>query len=361
MPKMARLGLFIVAALAILFAGIFIIGSQQGLFTHTYHLRTEFATVSGLLNGAEVRIGGLRKGTIDEIRLPESPLGKVSVTLSLERSTSKLVKTDSLAAIETEGLLGNKYLAISFGSPGAPEVKDWATIASAPPLDVADLFKKTSAIMDTTHSAMKHVDATVTELATMAARVNRGEGTVGALLHERTLYNKFTATADEANATLVQAKLGLTAFQENMQALKKNFLLRGYFKDRGYGDSAELTKWELPQLPGTAPLKKFTFAAQDLFAKADTAQLKNKKPLKEVGRYLEQTPFTLAVVQGFSGLKGDQEANLTLTQAQAMVVRTYLAEGFDVDDGKLKTMGMGEAAAAVPRLDHWIEILVYQE
>lgn len=359
MPKMARLGLFIVASLAILFAGVFIIGNQQGLFTHTYHLRTEFATVSGLLSGAEVRIGGLRKGTIEAIRLPESPLGKVSVTLSLDRSTSKLVKTDSLAAIETEGLLGNKYLAISFGSPDAPEVKDWATIASAPPLDVADLLKKTNAIMDTTHSAMKHVDATVTELATMAARVNRGEGTVGALLHERTLYTKFTATADEANATLVQAKVGLTAFQENMQALKKNFLLRGYFKERGYGDATELTKWELPNLPGTEPLKKFTFAAKDLFAKADTAQLKHKKPLNEVGSFLEQNAFTLVVVQAFSGLKGDQDENLTLTQAQAMVVRTYLADRFDVDDGKVKTMGMGEVAATVAGRDHWIEISVF--
>ena len=58
MSRAARLGTFIIAALAILISGIFIIGGKQYLFTSTYRLNTQFASVVGLDSGAEVRVGG---------------------------------------------------------------------------------------------------------------------------------------------------------------------------------------------------------------------------------------------------------------------------------------------------------------
>jgi phospholipid/cholesterol/gamma-HCH transport system substrate-binding protein len=363
---MALLGLFILTAMAILFAGVFVIGNQQRMFTHSYRLRAEFPTVSGLLSGAEVRLGGVRKGTVDEIRLPDRPGGKVLVTLSLDSSTRNLVKQDSMAAIETEGLLGNKYLAVSFGSPEAPGVKDWDTIASQAPLDISDLFKKTSAIMDTTQSTMKHFETTSEHIATITARVDHGDGTIGALLKERALYNQLTAattdiaaTSGEARKTVAQARIGVTAFTENMEALKQNILFRGYFKDRGYLDAADLTKWDIGEMPMAAPLKTFHFSAEDLFEKSGTAKLKDKKHLDEVGAYLEAHPFSLVIVQAFSSQAGGHEENLVLTQAQAMVLRNYLAEKFKLDDTKLRTMGMGEVKTTQPDRTSRIEISVY--
>jgi hypothetical protein len=366
MKKMALLGMFIFGALAILFVGVFVIGNQERMFTRSYHLHTEFSTVSGLLSGAEVRIGGVRKGTVDEIRLPSRPGEKVIVSMSLDSSTRNLVKKDSIAAIETEGLLGNKFLAVSFGSLEALGVGDWDTISSAAPLDISDLFKKTSAIMDTTHNTMKHLETTSDHIAAITARIDRGDGTVGALISERSLYNQLSAattdiaaTSGEARETVVQAKVGVTAFQENMQALKKNIFFRGYFKDRGYMDSTELTKWEIEKIPDAAPMKKFLIPAGDLFEKPGTVKLKGKKQLNEVGAYLEKNPFGLVLVQAFSGQAGEHEDNLVLTQAQAMVVRDYLADKFEFDDTKLKTKGMGEVEVTEAGRDHWVEISVY--
>jgi phospholipid/cholesterol/gamma-HCH transport system substrate-binding protein len=366
MRKMVLLGLFIFGALVILFAGVFVIGNQQRLFTHSYHLRAAFPTVSGLLSGAEVRIGGVRKGTVDEIRLPARPGEKVLVLVSLDSSTRNLVKQDSMAAIETEGLLGNKFLAISFGSPEGTGVKDWDMIPSAVPLDVADLFKKTSDIMDTTHATMKHLEDTSQRIATLAARIENGDGTVGALLKDRTLYNSLTAatsdiaaTSDEARKTVAQARVGATAFTENMQALKQNILFRGYFKDRGYQDASELAKWEIATLPEATPLKTFTFPTGDLFEKPETVRLKGKKQLKAVAAFLESTPFSLVVVQAFSSLAGDREENRILTQAQAMAVRNHLADHSELEDTKLKTMGMGEVAGRPAGGTHWVVISVY--
>lgn len=359
MNQRAMLGLFISGALAILLAGVFVIGSQNRMFTRTYRLQAQFPTVSGLLAGAEVRLGGLRKGTVEEIRLPADPRSQVLVTLSLDAATARLVKTDSVAAIETEGLLGNKFIALTFGSPGAPEVRDGATLASAPLLDVSDLIRKTNAIMDSTQSTMKHLEASSAELATMTARINRGQGSVGALLHERTLYDSLSATAAEAHEAMVHARSGAAAFDDDMQALKANILFRGFFKDRGYQDASELTKWEVAELPAGPPARTFTFTAQALFAKPDAAQLKGRKALNEVGAYLEKTPFTLVVVRAFSGGKGDKDANKLITQGQAMVVRSYLAERFDLDDAKLRTKAMGEVTTGEPGKERWVEILVF--
>ncbi len=366
MSRMALLGLFIFAALVILFTGVFVIGNQQRMFTHSYHLRTEFPTVAGLLSGAEVRIGGVRKGTIDEIRLPSQPGGKVLVVMSLDDATRNLVKQDSLATIETEGLLGNKFLAISFGSPGSHGIQDWDTIPCTPPMDVSDLLKKTSDIMDTTHRTLSHFETTSEHIANITARVDRGDGSLGAVLNDRSLYNKLSAattdiaaTSGEARQTVTQAKAGVTAFTENMEALKHNILFRGYFKDRGYLDAAALTKDEIATLPEAAAVKTFEFSAGDLFESPQSMKLKDKKRLREVGTYLETHPFGMVVIQAFTSLKGSQEENLVTTQAQAMGVRTFLTETFDLDDTKLKTKGMGEVDATGPGKTHWLVISIY--
>jgi outer membrane protein OmpA-like peptidoglycan-associated protein len=151
----------------------------------------------------------------------------------------------------------------------------------------------------------------------------------------------------------------VTAFTENMQALKQNILFRGYFKDRGYLDVTELTKFEVAELPIDPPMKTFAFTAGDLFDKPESTKLKNKKRLTEVGVYLETHPFSLVIIQAFTSHKGTLEENLVMTQAQALGIRTFLAEKFELDDTKLKTKGMGEVDVSQPGRTHWVEISVY--
>src|SRR5271165_3292472 len=116
MSRAARLGAFIVATLAILVVGVFIIGGKQYIFTSTYRLKTEFASVVGLDTGAEVRVGGVHSGTVRSVQLPAKPSDKITVWMDLDRSSKNIIRKDSVASIQTEGLLGNEYIAISFGS-----------------------------------------------------------------------------------------------------------------------------------------------------------------------------------------------------------------------------------------------------
>src|SRR5258706_9123113 len=143
-----RLGLFIVFTLAILAVGVFLIGDKEMMFRSTYRALANFDNVSGLAEGASVRVGGIQKGTVDKIQLPDRADGKVYVVLTLDRSTHNVVKKDSVASIKSEGLLGDKYVEVSFGSEASPQLKDRDLIGSQPPLDMSDLMKKTDQLLD---------------------------------------------------------------------------------------------------------------------------------------------------------------------------------------------------------------------
>jgi phospholipid/cholesterol/gamma-HCH transport system substrate-binding protein len=343
MSREFRLGVFVVATLLILAAGVFIIGDKELLFRSTYSVKTEFQNVVGLDKGADVRVGGIHKGTVKRINLPHQPDGKVTVVMSLDSSTRNIVKKDSLASIKSEGLLGDKYIEISFGSDNAEKLKNWDTIGSEPPLEFANLMKKTDQILDATKDTMQNVDG-------ISTKINRGEGTVGALVNDKKIY-------EQANAATAQAKAGATAFDENMEALKHNFLLRGFFKKRGYEDETELKKHEISRLPKEPAVKKFEYDAKQIFDKPDTAKLKSQKVLNEAGKFLEENKYGLAVVAAYTSMKGDSEKDRVLTEARSMVVRDYLTQNFKLDDTRIKTLGLGKVGEASD--NGKLEILIY--
>src|SRR5438093_2980965 len=180
MSRAVRLGIFIVFTLAILAAGIFLIGNRQFLFSSTYQLKATFKNVAGLINGAEVRVGGIHAGTVKQIQLPMQPGGEMTVVMAMDKSTQKVIRQDSFASIQTEGLLGNKYIEVSFGTDNAPNVTDGSAIKTVPPLDISDLMKKTDEILDTTKQTMLNVQESSDDFKDISDKINRGQGTVGA-------------------------------------------------------------------------------------------------------------------------------------------------------------------------------------
>jgi len=360
MSRAARLGAFIIVTLAILVAGVFIIGSKQYLFSSTYQLKAQFDNVEGLDAGADVRVGGVHSGTVSSIVLPHKPGEKVTVVMDLGKSTHEIIKQDSVATIETEGLLGNQYLAVSFGSSGQADVRNGDTIASEPPLEMSDLLKKTSGILDSSQQAMQNATRATANIDSISAKINTGQGTVGALVNNKQLYDNLEQTTSTLHDTMLQAQTGVTDFQENMEALKHNFFLRGYYKNRGYEDSAALMQNEIERLPSGSAIKEFTYSAKQLFDKQDSAKLKDQKSLNAGGEFLANNQFGFAVIVVSAGMEGDTQKDLVLTEARAMVVRQYLVDNFGFDDSQVKTLGMGKQPAASPDAG-WgtVQILIY--
>jgi phospholipid/cholesterol/gamma-HCH transport system substrate-binding protein len=285
MSQTFRLGLFIVAALAVLVVGVFLIGSRESLFQSAYHVKAEFQNVAGLADGADVRVGGLHQGTVKHIQLPNQPTGKVTVTMDLDKATGDVLKKDSVASIKSEGLIGDKFVEISFGSDNAAQLKDGDTITSEAPLDVSNLVKNADQLLDTAKGAVTDLDGTASNLKSIGAKIDQGKGTVGALINDKIIYQK-------ANA-------GATALNEDMEALKHNFLLRGFFKNRGYEDAADLTKHTISHLPAGEPVKTFEYDGREIFDKRE---------------------------------------------GRATAVRDYLPKNFRLDDTRIKTLGLGKTS-----------------
>jgi len=341
MSQSFRLGVFVVITLVLFATAVFMIGDKQTRFTSTYRISTQFPNVTGLNEGADVRVGGIRKGTVRRINLPKEPKGQVTVIMDLEKETQDVVKQDSVARIKTEGLLGDKYMEVSFGSPDAARVRANEVIASQPTVDITSILDKTDVMLEQANGAMQNVQGAAGNLKDITTKVNQGTGTVGALVNDKALYQ--------------QATDGVTALREDAEALKHNFLLRGFFRSRGYENASEVTRNEVKQLPDVPPQKTFTYDATLLFDKGNSTKLKNPKLLKELENYLQAESFSSAIIAASTEAKGDAAENRELSEARAFVVRKYLVERTAADDQRIKTLGLGETA----ELGNKIEVVFY--
>ena len=343
MSSTLRVGIFVVGGLLVFATGVFLIGSRDFRFTRTYRLNSEFKSVAGLDNGATVRVGGIHEGTVRTIVLPQKPDQKIRVEMDLHPSTRNVIKKDSLASIRTEGLVGDQYVEISFGSPDGDSVKNGDTISSEPPLQLSDMMKKTNAILEGAQDAMEHVENTANNLSAITAKVNQGKGTAGALLNDRGVYEHIDAATKN--------------LQDDTEALKHNFLLRGFFKKRGYEDRSELQQHAIAQMPPESPSEQFAYPGKKLFDKPDGAKIKNAKMLDAAGRYLESGEHGPVIVAVSADQKGDSDKQRQNTLARATVVRDYLVKNFKLDDKQVTTIGLGKARDAPEGGE--VAILVY--
>jgi phospholipid/cholesterol/gamma-HCH transport system substrate-binding protein len=211
-----KLGIFVSLGLLILFIIIFLIGNNQNLFSSKFNIYTNFRNVSGLHVGGQVRFSGISVGTIESIQIVND--STVHVIATIDNDVKKFIKKDSKASITSEGVIGNKILMISQGSSKSPEVADGTTIKSFEPVEFNDIL---SSIKITAENAEVITD----ELAIMLIDINEGEGTLGTLLNDEGLAKNLEKTMDNL-------RKGSEGLEQNMEAAKHNFLLRGFFRKK---------------------------------------------------------------------------------------------------------------------------------
>jgi phospholipid/cholesterol/gamma-HCH transport system substrate-binding protein len=211
-----KLGLFIVVGLVLLVLGLFFIGKQKNLFVSVFPLKAVFNNVSGLKVGNNVRFGGIAVGTVDGIQLLTDT--SVQVNLNIKSEVRKFIKQDAGASIGSDGLVGDRVVLISPGSMDCEPVKDNETLVSHTPVETEQILAglKTSA---------DNAAIITQQLAEVAYKVNHGHGIIARLLGDSSLGNNL-------NTTMVNLKNGSAGLNENMEAAKHNFLLKGYFKKK---------------------------------------------------------------------------------------------------------------------------------
>jgi len=218
------LGLFIVVGLSLFVLAIFVIGKQKNLFNPVFKLTTTFYNVGGLQVGNNIRFSGINVGTVDNIKIIND--STVQVNLLIKKEVQKFIKTDCEAAIGSEGIIGDRVLVITQGTSNAPEVKDGQQLTSTEPVE-------TDAIMASMKTTADNAAIVSEQLAEILIKVNSGKGTLGKLIQDSTI-------AANINQTIVNLKQSSKGLDENMEAAKHNFLLKGYFKKKA--KAADKTK-----------------------------------------------------------------------------------------------------------------------
>lgn len=211
-----RLGLFIIVGIALFVLGIFIIGKQKNMFDPVFKLKADFRNVSGLQVGNMVRFSGINIGTVDNIVIIND--STVKVEMLIKKEVQKFIKSDSQAGIGSEGIIGDKVVVLSQGNSSTANVKDGQSITSSEPVE-------TDAIMRSLQITADNAAMATDGINDILIKINKGEGTLGRLIQDKGM-------AENIDQTILNLKKSTKGLDENMEAAKHNFLLKGYFNKK---------------------------------------------------------------------------------------------------------------------------------
>lgn len=250
-----KVGIFATVILGLLLVGIFLIGRNKSMFQRTFVLYGTFKNVGGLQVGNNVRFVGIDVGTVESIDILSDTTARVA--LRIKEKVKPFIKKSAVAGISTDGLMGDKLITISSGTENDAPVKDKDVIHTVDPMNYDRVLDRLSGVAE-------NAEVITEQLAGIATQINEGKGSIGRLLYSDSLATGLEGTVTEAKRTVKSIRKGSDGFSENMEALKHNFLLRGYYKKKEKAAKKEAEE----QKKGTERKKK---------ADKDSASLKVSK------------------------------------------------------------------------------------
>ncbi len=195
-----KVGAMILVALGIMVVAILKLGQSARLFTRRYTLVTFVPSTAGLREGGQVTVAGQLAGAVKSIEFLPVDLDttrNLKITVEIDQADSSQVRLDSKATLRTLGLLGDKVFDINPGTPRFRTLHEGDTLVLGNALDYEQVLKKASGALD-------QVFSLTNGLQTMVNRVSRGEGTIGALVTSRTLYDELNSTLASTNGLMVR-------------------------------------------------------------------------------------------------------------------------------------------------------------
>jgi len=434
-PRLAFVGTFVAGGLLLFAVGLFLIGDRRQLFTEHFELEADFGNVTGIVIGTSVRLAGLEAGEVLGLEIPAGPGERFAVRMRVREDLRPLVRTDSVAAVLTDGLLGAVFIQIRSGSSSAPEVADGGAIRGVDSIEIADLIEEgrdtfrvvadeflglreqmagtflalgetaeTTAqlindagddiqtVTNATAGLMEDVRAILADTRTLTGDLSGGRGTVGKLLGDEALYTHLVGTAQEAEATMravrgsaerveqlvgqfggeegqtaklladasdavMLARHAMSDLAENTEAIKRNWLFRGFFSERGFYNLDELALDEYRELltrDRYTPLR--IWIDGDLLFDTDLdgrvtlavdADRRLDEAMSELLIYPRDSPL---VVEGYAS-GGGRGQEFVSAQARADVVRDYLVAVYGRVSTLTGTMPIGSDATGSPAGD----------
>lgn len=219
-----KLGIFVTAGILLFITAIYFIGVNRNLFGSNFVLRSEFKNVSGLKQGSNVRLSGINIGTVNTIDFVSDSL--VVVKLLIRKDVQKYIKTDAVASIASDGLMGDKILIISPGTTSTTIVKDNDMIVSYKTIEIDDLFSSVKQSAD-------NAKAITDELVEFSAKMNNKNSLLTKIMTDK----DFAARIDRTIENLQISSQELAKFTPILN--NKNGTIAKIFTDKKWSDNIE--------------------------------------------------------------------------------------------------------------------------
>jgi phospholipid/cholesterol/gamma-HCH transport system substrate-binding protein len=188
-----KVGITVVAASITLAVLIFLMSNTGGLFTPKIIIRSYFDNAGGLRRGAPVRLEGVDIGNVDSIRVVTDPKRKrspVEVRMKVTTRYISSIHKDSITALSTAGVLGETYIDIDSSRAQLASVQDGDELPAENVPDFQDVVRASQGTLQNLDALEKRVDR-------ILAFVESGNGSVGKLIYDPSLYNNLASTVRE--------------------------------------------------------------------------------------------------------------------------------------------------------------------
>ena len=267
-----RLGLFIMGGLTLFVLAIFIIGKQKNLFNPVFKLTTTFYNVSGLQVGNNIRFSGINVGTVDNIVIINDSM--VRVDMLIRKEVQQFIKSDCEVGIGSSGIIGDKLLIITQGSSDAALAKDGQVVASIEPVETDAIIASLQVTAVNVEKITKQLVAFTSDEMINALRENNvnllaitadfkkiskklanGEGTIGKLLNDNSVYENINAAAASLQSASAKSEKLISALADFSSGLnKKGTLINELTTDTLIFNSMKASVTNLHQITKTADL-----------------------------------------------------------------------------------------------------------
>jgi len=218
--KKVQVGAFIIIGVLFFTIALFVISSNRNLFSSTFQLNSVFKNVNGLQEGGSVNFAGIRVGIVRKITIKSGT--EIIVLMEVDNKVMEFIKKDSKAAIVSEGLIGNKIIEITSGGISSKSISDGDYLESIVPISAEDIFKSLKEIGD-------KASGLTNDLSEIVGKVNSGEGTLGQLINNKSLYygvdstmRGFARYSGEIGGVIGSFKKTIDIISNNMDELTKD-------------------------------------------------------------------------------------------------------------------------------------------
>lgn len=225
------LGVFVALGIALLVVLVFVLGKERRLFDSAAYINAQFPNVAGLDEGAQVLLAGVVVGHVSGIHFPSLQATKgvyqrdVTVVMRISDDMMPWVRKDSVVRVDSKGLLGDKTINITLGSPDLPQAIDGDMLESIPPVDLNDALSEAQVILsNVTASAVavrKFMDNFMKEggdvaladaakaIKKISEEIQSGEGLLHQVIYSKESGANFNKVVKEATGTI--KKINATA------------------------------------------------------------------------------------------------------------------------------------------------------